>query len=186
MEEYRIPEGNLIAREDCVVVLIDLQEKLIPVITGKEGVLENALRLLRFTRIARIPVIITEQEKLGKTVAEVAGEAGGLEPIQKIEFNCFMSDGFRYRIKELGRKTLILAGVEAHICVAQTALCGAQSFRIHVVADAVGSRVLFNRDIALRRMEQHGATLTTTEMFIYEVLKQAGTEEFKETLSVVK
>jgi len=106
--------------------------------------------------------------------------------IEKISFNCFLSAEFEERIKQLKRKTLILVGAEAHICVAQTALHALSSFTVHVVKDAVGSRTAENRNIAIERMQQAGAIITSTEMFIYEVLERAGTDRFKEVLQLVK
>jgi nicotinamidase-related amidase len=97
-----------------------------------------------------------------------------------------MSVEFEHNIKRLERKTLILAGVEAHICVAQTALHALPSFKVHVLADAIGSRTIENRDLAIERMRQAGATITSTEMFIYEILQRAGTDNFRAALQLVK
>lgn len=185
-------EGNvgvgpgLVTKEECVLVIIDMQEKLVPVIDEKEKVLQNALRILKFAQLFDIPIIITEQEKLGPTLPEIATELIGTHPVGKVHFNCFMSPEFDHRIKQLEKKTLILAGVEAHICVAQTALYALPARNVHVVADAVGSRTNENKDIAIARMRQHGATITTTEMFIYEILLRAGTDKFKAALQLVK
>jgi isochorismate hydrolase len=177
---------NLVTREECVLVIIDLQERLLPVIAEKEIIIQNTLRILKFGQLLDIPVVITEQEKLGPTLDEIASEALGVHPLGKVHFNCFMSAEFDHRIKQLEKKILILAGVEAHICVAQTALYALPLFKVHIVADAVGSRSLENRNIALERMRQSGATITTTEMFIYEILQRAGTDKFKAALQLVK
>ena len=177
---------NLVTREECVLVIIDLQERLMPVIAEKETVTQNTLRILKFARLLDIPIVITEQEKLGPTLAEIASEALGIHTVVKVYFNCFMSAEFDHRIKQLEKKTLILAGVEAHICVAQTALYALPLFKVHVMADAVGSRSLENRNIAIERMRQSGVTITTTEMFIYEILQRAGTDKFKAALQLVK
>jgi isochorismate hydrolase len=177
---------NLVTREECVLVIIDLQERLLPVIAEKEIIIQNILRILKFGQLLDIPVVITEQEKLGPTLAEIASEAVGVHPLGKVHFNCFMSAEFDHRIKQLEKKTLILAGVEAHICVTQTALYALPLFKVHIVSDAVGSRSLENRNIAIERMRQSGATITTTEMFIYEILQRAGTDKFKAALQLVK
>ncbi|HBA53447.1 MAG TPA: hydrolase [Syntrophorhabdus aromaticivorans] len=186
MEENLIPRSALLERDDCALVVIDMQEKLLPVIAGHQEVLQNVLRLMRFCRIAGMPVVVTEQEKLGPSVRQVREEAASTPAIQKIHFNCFLSDDFARTLETMRRATLILAGVEAHICVAQTALYSPPRFNVHVVADAVGSRTPDNRQIALQRMRQAGTTITSTEMFIYEVLERAGTEEFKAALQLVK
>jgi nicotinamidase-related amidase len=93
---------------------------------------------------------------------------------------------FSERMRSDRPNTLIIAGIETHICVLQTALQGLAEYRVHVVGDAVSSRTLQNRDIALRRMEKEGVTVTSTEMLIYELLQRAGTDEFREALKLVK
>jgi nicotinamidase-related amidase len=177
---------NLVTREECVLVIIDVQEKLMPVISEKEIVIQNILRILKFAQLLDIPIVITEQEKLGSTLQGIASEAIGIHPLGKVHFNCFMSAEFDHRIMQLEKKTLILAGVEAHICVTQTALHALPLFKVHIVADAVGSRTLENRNIAIERMRQSGAIITSTEMFIYEMLQRAGTDKFKAALQLVK
>jgi nicotinamidase-related amidase len=177
---------NLITREECVVVVIDIQDRLIPVIAERNLIVQNTLRILKFARLLDIPIVITEQEKLGSILTDIASEAVGVCPVVKVHFNCFMSEEFKRRIERFERKTLVLVGVEAHICVAQTALYALPSFKTHIVVDAIGSRTLVNRDIAVERMRQAGATITSTEMFIYEILQRAGTEEFKAGLQLVK
>jgi len=186
MEKDTDSRQGLLAREDCLIVIIDMQERLLPVIAEKEKILQNTLRLLRFADVVGIPVVITEQEKLGSTVAEAKEAKQGLPPIHKVYFNCFSASEFAHTVIATGRKTLILAGVEAHICVAQTAVFAARSYGVHVVADAGGSRNPENAALALARMRQAGATISSTEMFMYEILAKAGTEEFKAVLQLVK
>jgi len=176
----------LIDRENAILVMIDFQERLVPAMAEKERLLENALRLARFSRIIGMPVIVTEQQKLGSTLQELREALGNPEPISKVDFNCFGCDAFLEKMRMDRPQTLIVAGIEAHICVLQTALHGLSRFRVHVVGDAVSSRTLQNRDFALRRMEREGVTVTSTEMFIYELLKKAGTDEFREVLKIVK
>jgi isochorismate hydrolase len=178
--------GMLIEKEESLLVIIDMQERLVPAMAEKERIVENVVRLSRFSRIVGLPVIVTEQQKLGSTLPEIGDPLLQHEPVSKVDFNGFGCDEFGKRVKALGRKNLILTGIEAHICVAQTALYALSDYRVHVVADAVSSRVTQNRDIALRRMEESGVTLTTTEMFIYEILKRAGSDEFREVLKLVK
>ena len=131
-------------------------------------------------------VIITEQEKLGGTLPEIRQELADVERVPKIEFDCLASVPLAERIKRLGRHVLIIAGIEAHICVSQTALHGVSDYAVHVVSDAVSSRSPHNRKVALDRMMQGGVTVSSTEMAIYELLGKAGTDTFKEVLKVVK
>lgn len=182
----KFSHDELITRSDAVLIVIDLQEKLMPVIAGRDQVTENVRRLLAFANIVGLPVIATEQEKLGPTLGTLAASIADFEPVPKVTFNCFGTDSFRNRLHATGRKTLILTGVEAHICVAQTALYALRDFRVQVVQDAVGSRTPQNRDIAIERLRANGAAITSTEMFIYEILERAGTEEFKAVLPLVK
>lgn len=177
---------NIVGRGQCVLIVIDVQEKLMPVIAGKESVLLNINRLLRVCRLTGIPVIITEQEKLGCTVADLESERIVEAVIQKIHFDCFCNECFSECIKKADRKTLVIAGVEAHICVAQTVLHALPFYKVHVVSDAVSSRTAENRSIALQRMRDAGAVITSTEMFIYEILERAGTDEFRAVLPLIK
>lgn len=179
-------ESPLIRSESSILVMIDFQERLVPAMAEKERLLENTIRLARVSRILGLPVLVTEQQKLGATLPALREVLGPVEPVSKVEFNCFGSETFTEKVRALKRNTLILSGIEAHICVAQTALHAVPYYRVHVVADAVSSRALQNRDIALRRMEQAGVVLTSTEMVIYELLGKSGTEEFREVLKVVK
>jgi isochorismate hydrolase len=186
MTENDSSTQNLILREDSVLIVIDIQEKLMPVIANREQVIDNAVRLLKFSQIIGLPVIVTEQEKLGSTVPEIKGEIRDFNPISKLAFDCFLCGEFADHVRQIGRDTLILTGVETHVCVAQTALHALPHFRVHVASDAVSSRTLNNWNIGLERMRQSGAVISSTEMIIFELLQQAGTDEFRATLPLVK
>lgn len=177
---------GLLLREDAVLLVIDVQEKLMPVIANSKRVIDNIVRLLKFAPIIGLPVILTEQEKLGPTVAEVKKQIPDVRPIGKVDFNCFSCHEFADRISQIGRSSLILTGVEAHICVAQTALHALADFQVHVATDAVSSRTLDNWSVGIDRMRQNGAQITSTEMVVFELLRRAGTDEFKATLPLVK
>jgi nicotinamidase-related amidase len=176
---------DLILREDSILVVIDVQEKLTPAVANHENLTENLVRLLEFAEIIGLPVLLTEQEKLGATLPEVKGLIPNVSPIRKITFDCFRNAEFETAVRETGRTTLILTGVEAHVCVAQTALHAMPEYAVHVVSDAVGSRTEDNWRISLE-MRQAGAVITSTEMLIFELLQQAGTDEFRATLPLVK
>jgi isochorismate hydrolase len=177
---------GLIQECDSLLVTVDMQERLFSVMAEKELLADNVVRLLRFGKIIGLPVLVTEQEKLGVTLPQIREELRGVEPVSKAEFDCLGVRAFREKLKSMNRKTLILAGIEAHICVAQTAISARSEYTVHVVADAISSRSLRNREIALERMMQAGVTVTTTEMVIYEILKRAGTDIFREVLKLVK
>jgi len=186
MRRPDVPAANLITREDSVLVVIDVQEKLMPVIANRDRVLENVVRLLRFAEIIGLPVILTEQEKLGDTLSEVLEARPNLQAIRKLDFDSFGCEEFVDEIRGLGKRTLILAGVETHICVAQTALHAAPDHTVHVVSDATSSRTEENWRVALDRMHQAAVVITSTEMVIYELLRRAGTDEFRAVLPLVK
>ncbi len=186
MRDQNPSRSALVEREQCVLVIIDMQERLVPAVAEKEKIVENTLRLARFSRIIGLPVLVTEQQKLGETLPEIREAVGDMSVFPKVEFNCFGSEAFAAEVGRLHRDTLILTGIEAHICVAQTALSAVGAYRVQVVSDAVSSRVIWNRDVALRRMEQAGVNLTSTEMVIYELVQKAGTDEFRQVLKLVK
>ena len=179
-------ESGLVERGDCVLVVVDIQEKLLNVINQKEQILDNALKLVRFANIVGLPVLVTEQEKLGPTVPALADEIKDFEPIMKLDFDAYQVPEFTKSLVDLDRETVIVAGIESHICVTQTTLSLLPFFDVHVIADAVSSRTSENKEIALRRMSDYGATISSTEMFIYECLRRAGTEEFREVLKLIK
>ena len=186
MTSNTLGDNSLLEREESLLVIIDMQERLLPAMAHRETITENANRLLAFSDIIGLPVVVTEQEKLGPTALDLSLRKQPVKPILKVAFNCFLSDEFADAIHRSGRKTLILTGLEAHICVAQTALYGVPQFKVHVVRDAVSSRTDDNRNVAVERMRISGVTITTTEMVIYELLKRAGTDEFKAALALVK
>ncbi|MBW1675613.1 MAG: isochorismatase family protein [Deltaproteobacteria bacterium] len=176
----------LMSRENCTLVIIDVQQKLVPVIGEASKVVENIVKLIKFSKIVGFPIVLTEQQKLGETVTEIRGEIPDLQPISKITFSCFGAEEFGEHIHQLNRNTLIITGLEAHICVAQTALHAMSDYTVHVVSDAISSRSVHDWEIALERMRCNGITITSTEMLIYELLTRAGTPEFKQALPLIK
>lgn len=176
--------------EDCALAVIDIQEKLLPPIHEKERLVRNAQLLVRLANILALPVIVsTQYEKgLGKTVAEISSLLPDAKPIDKLEFGCFGNGEYCSQASKLAnRNTLLLCGMESHICVMQTAL-GAlnQGLNVHVAADAVSSRTELNWKLGLNRMQAAGAVISSTEMMIYELLGKSGTPTFKEMLRYLK
>jgi nicotinamidase-related amidase len=176
--------------EECALAVIDIQEKLLPPIFEKERLLRNAQLLARLANILQLPVIVsTQYEKgLGQTVAEIRSFLADVKPVDKLEFGCFGNGEYCSQVGKLAnRNTLLLCGMESHICVMQTAL-GAlnQGLNVHVAADAVSSRTELNWKLGLNRMQAAGAVLSSTEMMIYELLGKSGTPAFKEMLKHLK
>ena len=174
----------------CALIVIDIQEKLLPPIFQKEQLLKNAQLLIRLAGVLQIPVISTTQyaKGLGSTVAEIQ-HLLAQQGIDKQEFSCFGSDAFCSTLKRLPgrRNTVLLCGMESHICVTQTAL-GAlrEGYLVHVASDAVSSRTEWNWKVGLERMRAAGAVISSTEMIIYELLRGSGSGAFKEMLKWLK
>ncbi len=177
--------------EKCALVVIDVQEKLLPPIFNKETLVKNSALLIHAAKILGIPVLVTTQyaKGLGNTVPELASLVSEVTPVDKTEFSCFGKDAFCSAVKQLPgqRNTMLLCGMETHICVMQTAL-GAldQGYIVHVASDAVGSRSEWNWQVGLERMQNAGAVISSTEMMIYELMRKSGTPQFKELLQYIK
>ena len=181
--------------EECALVVVDIQQKLLTHIFRKEDLVRNAQLLIRLAAILKIPALISTQyaKGLGGTAPEIAAliesspspTPSPTPSIDKQIFSCFGSDVFCAAVKRLpgNRNTLLLCGMESHICIAQTAL-GAlrEGYLVHVASDAVGSRTEWNWKIGLERMRAAGAVISSTEMMIYELLRSSGTSEFKAML----
>ena len=176
----------LLNKEDCILIVIDMQKRLVPVISQAGKAIENVIRLVKLAKILQLPIVLTEQQNLGETVDEIKSEIKEIQPISKITFSSFGLKEFDSHIRQFNRQTLILTGIESHICVTQTALDAPAEYSIQVVSDAVASRAPHNWKIALDRMQRGGATITSTEMLMYELLRKAGTDEFRAALPLVK
>jgi len=177
--------------ERAALVVIDIQEKLLPPIFQKEQLVRNSQLLIRLAGILKMPTLLTTQysKGLGNTVPEISSLLTDSSPIEKQIFSCFGSEVFCSTLKRLpgNRNTVILCGMESHICVAQTALAALrEGYLVHVASDAVSSRTEWNRNIGLERMRSAGAVISSTEMIIYEALKSSGTSEFKSMLQHLK
>ena len=177
--------------EQCALVVIDIQQKLLPPIFQKEQLVRNAQLLIRAAGILKIPTLLTTQyaKGLGTTVPEISSLLTGTEPVDKTLFSCFGSNAFCTLPKRLPgqRNTLLLCGMESHICVTQTglgALCA--GYLVHVASDAVSSRTEWNWKIGLDRMRAAGAIISSTEMMIYELMRSSSSAAFKELLPYLK
>lgn len=179
-------DKRLVDEQECCILIIDVQERLFPLISDKERIRDRIVRLIRFSKIMDLPIILTEQENLGETIPEIRVEMEDFAPIMKIDFNCFGSRDFTGRIEDTDKKVLIVAGIETHICVAQTAIYALSGHRVQLLTDCTSCRSKDDKEIALKRMAGCGVTLTTSEMFFYELLKKAGTDKFREVLRLVK
>ena len=185
----RVPE--LLAPERCALLVVDIQERLMPVISGRDQVVKNSVLLLKAAQTLKMEVVATSQyvARIGALLPEIQAELAGIEVLDKLHFSCFADAAISARIKALPPviNTLIVCGVETHICIYQT-VAGAlrDGYRVVVAADAVSSRTVKTPKLGLTRLRELGAVVAPTEMVIYELLGQAGTPEFKELLPFLK
>lgn len=179
----------LIKPEDSSLIVIDMQDRLVPAMQAPAQTIKNAGILITAAKRLDVPVLLTEQypRGLGHTVAELSKITTDLPVFEKLHFSCMKDDGFRHAFKALDRKQAIIAGMEAHICVMQTAAhLMEQGYEVFVVTDATSSRSLESEKACLDRLGASGAGIVTTEMVVFEWLGQAGTDAFKELLPLIK
>lgn len=185
------PKTISLRRDDTTLLVVDFQERLLPQIHGGEQAAEAAMRMIRAAGVLTVPIVTSEQypRGLGPTVPGVrdAYPAGAFQPIEKTTFSCCGTEAIVDAIRATRRNAVVVVGIEAHVCVQQTVLdllsLGHATF---VCADAIGSRREFDCRIAIDRMRQAGAVVTTTESGIFELLGRAGTDQFKQILPIVK
>jgi nicotinamidase-related amidase len=189
--EYTEIARRPLESDQCALVIVDIQERLLPPIFQKDQLLRNSKLLIRAAGVLKIPALVSTQyaKGLGKTVPEIASLLPEIQAIDKDRFSCLGSDTFCTLLKRLpgNRNTLLLCGMESHICVMQTAL-GAlrEGYLVHIASDAVGSRTEWNWKIGLERMRAAGAVISSTEMMIYELMRSSSSPAFKEMLPYLK
>ena len=179
----------MISLDRVVMVVVDMQEKLIPHISEKGEIIRNIETLIKGMEILNVPILLTEQypEGLGKTIPSIKKLLSDVSPISKMTFDCSNNKSFMDRINGLDRKQVVLCGIEAHICIYQTAIgLRDKGYEVEVVADGVSSRREANKEIALQRMRDSGVGITSVETVLFELLKTAEGREFKEILKLVK
>jgi nicotinamidase-related amidase len=178
---------ELMASSDTGLLVVDVQQKLVNLIDGHARIVWNIGRLIDGARLLDLPVLATEQypQGLGATTPELAGK---LERVfDKTAFSCGGSALLCQELQSLGRKKWLVCGIEAHVCIQQTVLdLLAEGFRIYLAADAIGSRAAIDYQIALRRMESCGATLTTVEAALFEWCQDSKRAEFKQISKIVR
>jgi nicotinamidase-related amidase len=179
----------MLTAEDTVLVLIDFQEKLFNVMHNKEALLENAVKLVKGALVLDVPILVSEQNPngLGPTIPEIKELLPDVSPVSKLSFSCMGEDNFQEAFEDIDRQEVILAGIEAHVCVYQTARdMREEGAEVHIVADAVSSRTPENKTIGLQRMDSFGATVTSVETVLFELMGIAEGDKFKQLLKVVK
>jgi nicotinamidase-related amidase len=181
--------NRLLKPESTALLIIDIQERILPVILNRQSVIEYTLKLIKGFKALGLPICFTEQypKGLGPTAKTILDELRDLKPFGKMTFSCSgAGDLFKeFQMKNLSQ--IVVCGIEAHVCVQQTVLDLIENrFQVNVAADAVSSRKETDYSTALERMRNHGAEVTTTESILFELLNVCGTPQFKEVSKIVK
>jgi nicotinamidase-related amidase len=176
-------------RERCVGVIVDVQERLFAFMQRRELLETNLIKLIKGMQVLGVPLLKTQQytSGLGPTVPSVEDALGGLQIIEKLSFSCCDEPSFNTALEKQGRKQVILAGIEAHVCVLQTAVDLVQKGYIPVVVeDCISSRKDSDKATALLRMQAEGVRITSYESILLELCREAGSDAFKEILRLIK
>lgn len=179
----------MLKSEDVTLLIVDIQGKLASLMHEKELLFGNVQKLVKGIQILGIPILWVEQnpQGLGPTIPEIAALLSDIQPISKMSFSCCENDRFLQALKTLNREQVLIAGIEAHICVYQTAVNLVDlGYAVEVAVDAVSSRNVTNKEVALQKMKDVGVGLTSVETALFELLKVAEGETFKQMLAIVK
>jgi nicotinamidase-related amidase len=174
---------------DTLLVIVDIQEKLVRAMHAREDLVIRAQQLVQGARALNLPILCTEQNPkgLGATVPEIAAHMPGVQPIGKFSFGCCASTDFQRALQACGGRNVLMAGIETHVCVYQTAReLLEKGYHVEVVADACSSRTPENKRIGLEKIRAAGAAVTSVETALFELLKVADGPVFKEILKIVK
>lgn len=175
--------------ENCCLVVVDVQGKLAQLMHGKEELFKNIRILIKAAKILSIPILWCQQvpEALGQTVPEIAELLVDNQPINKSAFSCCGDEKFNIAVEKLARQQILLCGIETHVCIYQTAMdLKSKGKEVHVIADAVSSRTLGNKQIALEKMKSNGIGIDCTEMVLFELLKTVSHPSFKTIAKLIK
>ena len=167
---------------EVILVLVDIQERLAAVMSERKKVVDNCLHLIEISKLLNIPILLNEQypKGLGPTVSEIREALHPYEPLEKMTFSCCREGSFLNSLAASGRKKVILAGMETHVCVLQTAVDLLKTgYLVHLVKDATCSRTPDNFNAGTEFMRDAGAVITCTETALFQLLEKAGTDEFK-------
>jgi isochorismate hydrolase len=179
----------ILKKGTTALLIIDLQERILPVIKNYENVLENTVKLIKGFKAMNLPIYYTEQypKGLGPTSSKILEELSGYTAFQKMSFSCSGAENLFEEFHKKKLSQIVVCGVESHVCVQQTVLdLISNDHQVNLAADAVSSRKEIDYNISLERMRTLGAEITTTESILFELLEVCGTPEFKEVSKIVK
>jgi len=175
--------------EKSCLVIVDVQGKLAQLMYDKETLFKNIRVLIQAAKELSIPILWCQQvpEALGPTIPEIAELLGDVKPINKSAFSCCCDEKFNSALKKIGRQQVLLCGIETHVCIYQTAMdLKSKGKEVHVIADAVSSRTLDNKKLALEKLRTNGIDIDCTEMTLFELLKTAQHLSFKTIAKLIK
>ncbi len=179
----------MLSKDDAVLVVIDVQGRLATLMHDRETFFTNVVRMIKGARALGVPILWTEQlpDKLGETLPQIKEQLDGVELLVKKTFSCCGDGGFPARLKATGRRQVLVVGMETHVCVYQTAMdLLRDGYQVHLVTDAVSSRIPSNRELGIQVIKEAGARLTSVEMALFEMLVVAQGDEFKQVIQIVK
>lgn len=177
----------MLNREEALLAVIDIQGNLYLAMDEKEFLLANTAKLIKGINSLEIPIILTEQVKIGPTIPELARLMPDVKPIIKNSFSCCGDAQFLEALIASGKKQVLVCGIEAHVCAYQTSMdLMERGYEVYVVADAVSSRTAGNREIGIQKLLASGAILTSTEMALFELLKTATDPKAKDLFRIIK
>ncbi len=175
--------------KQSVLLIIDVQEKLLPVMSEVSGLLMSITKLVQGMQILEIPIIVTEQYSrgLGATVSEIRKLIPDIEAVEKRSFSCCINEKFMSVLNQLNRKQVLVSGIETHVCVYQTCIdLLEEGFDVFLIVDAVSSRKQDDKDLAVRVLEKEGVQLRSVEMALFELIKTSQHKQFKELSTIIK
>lgn len=179
----------MLTPQNTCLIIIDIQEKLLPVMAEPERVVKNTGILIHIAKALDIPILWCQQvpKAIGPTADELVSLLEGVEPIEKSTFSCCGEKNFLVKLEQIKPEAVIVCGIESHVCVFQTAAELLQKgLDVHIVADATSSRTPENKIIGLSRMRQEGAVITSTEMCLFELLKDSKHPRFRQLSKLIK
>jgi len=179
----------MLNKENTVLVVIDVQGRLATLMHNKEEFFANVVRMIKGAQVLDVPIIWNEQlpDKLGATIPEIRDALKDAAPLVKNTFSCCANNSFSRQLNALDREQVLLVGMETHVCVYQTAIDLLEAgYEVYLVADAVSSRSLENKQIGIDAIRDAGAKLTSVEMCLFEILGVAEGDRFKQIINIIK
>jgi isochorismate hydrolase len=179
----------MLTSENTLLLVVDVQGNLARVMNNKDRLFQSIINMIQGARVLGLKLMVTEQNPngLGPTIPEISEYLTAIEPIGKFSFSCCDNEQFLQELNAAKPRNIIMAGIESHICVYQTARDLVKlNYNVEILSDAVSSRTAENRQIGLERSKAAGAGITSVESALFEIVRDAQSKEFKDILNIVK